>query len=159
MCRVVVQCPLSIRFCHHTHRCSTEPAILADVTEGPILKGWSRALEILQEYSSFGPSVERLATTLRLMFEAVPQQYSRFKAGSRKAQTDVLSMSHDQNQGITPLSYWRLMDPVDSLSVSLHDIAKDNQEDALPDDWLTEFETTFDPGDLSWLTTIPLDPD
>lgn len=134
-------------------------AIVADVSEDAILNGWHRAMEILREYSAYGQSIERLGTTLRLMFEAVPQQYSRFRASSRQAQTEVSSTSQDQNQATSSLGLWNPMDLEHSFPTTLDDLTGHGEEGALSNDWLLEFESTFDPNDLSWLTSIPLDID
>ena len=53
------------------------PSILAEVSEESILDGWRKAMEVLEEYGVFGTSIRRLTDTLRLLFDAVPQQYSR----------------------------------------------------------------------------------
>ena len=135
------------------------PAILADVSEESVLDGWHKAMEILEGYSPTGPSIKRLTTTLRLLLEAVPQQYSRFKETSRQIQGEVSSVPQSQIQATVPLPYWRPLDLVDSFSTPQVDLTRGLQDDhdALPNDSFPVFDTSFDPNDLSWLMTIPLD--
>ena len=131
------------------------PAILADVSEEAVLDGWQKALEILEEYSPTGASIRRLTTTLRLLLEAVPQHYSRFK----QTQWDASSIPQSQIQATAPLPYWRPLDLVDSFSTPQDDLSRalSDDDDALPNDSFPIVDTGFDPNDISWLMTIPLD--
>ncbi|KIX07448.1 uncharacterized protein Z518_02101 [Rhinocladiella mackenziei CBS 650.93] len=135
-------------------------AILADVSEETILDGWHKAMDVLKRYSLFSASIKRLTTTLTLLFEAVPRQYSRFKENSRQVQTDTSPLPQNQGQGSVPLPYWRLLDSVDLVSTPVDNLPREQSQDdnnALPDDSLLDFDRVFDPNDLSWLMTIPLD--
>ena len=131
------------------------PAILADVSEEAVLDGWQKAMEILEEYSPTGASIKRLTTTLRLLLEAVPQHYSRFI----QTQWDVSSVPQNPIQTTAPLPYWRPLDQVDSFSTPRDDLTRALQDDndALANDSFPTFDTCFDPNDISWLMTIPLD--
>ena len=135
------------------------PAILADVSEESVLDGWHRAMEVLEGYSPVGASIQRLTTTLRLLFKAVPEQYSRLKENPRQTQGDVSTITQDTGQRTVLLPSWRTQDPVASFSTPLDDLTRGPQDnnDALPNDSLLDFDTVFDPKDLSWLMTIPLD--
>ncbi|KAK5032535.1 hypothetical protein LTS07_003943 [Exophiala sideris] len=136
------------------------PAILADVSEESILDGWRKAMDVLEGYSPFGVSIQRLTTTLRLLFEAVPQQYSRFRETARQIQPDASLGLQSQAAGTGALPDWRWMDPVNSVPDSLDDLSREYSEEnnnALTNEFLLGFDTVFDPNDLSWLTTIPLD--
>ena len=135
------------------------PAILAEVSEESVLDGWHEAMKILEGYSPTGASIARLTTTLRLLLEAVPQQYSRFRDSSRQIQGDVSSVPQSQIQATVPLPYWRPLDLVDSFSTPQDDVTRGLQDDndAIPSDSFPGFDTCFDPNDLSWLMTVPLD--
>jgi hypothetical protein len=135
-------------------------AILADISEESILDGWHKAMEVLEGYSAFGASIKRLTTTLTLLFEAVPRQYSRFKENSRQVQADTSSVSQNQGQGSVPLPYWRSLDPVDFVSTPVDSLPREQSKDdsnGFSNDTLLDFDAVFDPNDHSWLMTIPLD--
>lgn len=124
------------------------PPILAEVSEESILQGWRRALEVLDEYSRFGASIAQLPTTLRLLFEAVPQQYSRLSQGG----TSTIPGSRGQSVAPQPYSNESATDVADEqLRENMQD------ENTFPDDLFPELDTTFDPDDISWLMMIPLD--
>ena len=134
------------------------PAVLADVGEDLVLEGWRAAMEILEEYSVIGASIRRLTTTLRLLLEAVPQQYSRLK-DARQTQANSPSLPQNQPQTTMPLNSWRPLAPAGFLP-NLPDeinggLVGDNS--GFVGDPLLDFDTVFDPNDLSWLMTIPLD--
>ena len=136
------------------------PSILADISEETILDGWHKAMDILKRYSLFSASIKRLTTTLALLFEAVPQQYSRFKENSRLVQPDSLPVSQIQGQGAVPLPYWRPLDSTDLVSIPVDCLPREQPQDdndTLACDYLFDFDRVFDPNDLSWLMTIPLD--
>ena len=135
------------------------PSILAEVSEESILDGWHKAVEVLEGYGVFGTSIRRLTNTLRLLFDAVPQQYSRLRQHPRQLEADAAPVTHPQAQGVTPLPYWRPTNPVSSLSSSLHEPAGNfTYENNNPSSTgaLPEFDIVFDPNDLSWLMTVPL---
>lgn len=135
------------------------PAILADVSEDSILDRWHKAMGILQRYSPSGASIKRLTTTLSLLFDAVPQQYSRSKERSRQTQGNVSSLAQSPLPATALPPDCRQQDVVDVFPTSRDNLDRDFQEenDALPDDSFLDFNTVFDPDDLSWLMTIPLD--
>ncbi|KAJ9615172.1 hypothetical protein H2200_001246 [Cladophialophora chaetospira] len=135
------------------------PAVLADVSEESVLSGWRIAMEILEEYSVIGASIKRLTTTLRLLLEAVPQQYSRLKGNARQGQTDVSSAPQVQPENILPQAAWRPQASSDFLSTFQDDANGGllGDDGDLENAVLLDFDTVFDPNDLSWLTTIPLD--
>ena len=135
------------------------PAILAEVSEESILHGWHKAMEVLEGYSPVGASIQHLTTTLRLLFEAVPEQYSRFKENPRQTQEDVLTITQDPGPRTVQLPYWHIADPLASFLTPLDDLTRcpPDDNDALPNETLLDFDTVFDPNDLSWLMTIPLD--
>ncbi|OQV05675.1 Fungal specific transcription factor domain-containing protein [Cladophialophora immunda] len=136
------------------------PAIFADVSEESILDGWRKAMEILDWYSPFGTSIKRLTTTLRLLSDAVPQQYSRFKGNSQQSQPNTSSAAQNLGQRSPSMSSWRPPEPVDNIEVPVADTAGAAPQDDLylfSNEPFLDFDSVFDPNDLSWLMTIPLD--
>ncbi|OAP64278.1 hypothetical protein AYL99_00250 [Fonsecaea erecta] len=136
------------------------PAILVDVSEESILDGWRKAMEILDWYSPFGTSIQRLTTTLRLLSDAVPQQYSRFRGSSQQLQPTVPSATQNLGQSSPSMYAWRPPEPVDHMPATLDGTTGViTQDDIYPliNDSFLDFDSVFDPNDLSWLMTIPLD--
>lgn len=135
------------------------PAILADVSEELVLDGWDKAMESLERYSPLGASIKRMSTTLRLLFDAVPQQYSLFKEHSRQTQGNVPSLSESPPQASALLPECRPQDVVEAFPTPQDNLNRGFQEeaDAFPYDSFWDFNTVFDPNDLSWLINIPLD--
>lgn len=139
----------------------TSATILAEVPKELILESWNKAIQVLEEYSRFGPSIRRLSTTLRLLSEAVPQQYSRFKENSRQSHLRSLPVSQAQAQApapsVVPLPYWDL---TNFVSTPVDDPTRENLLDNNMTDLtdpIFDLDRVFDPNDLSWLMTIPLD--
>ena len=121
------------------------PAIIAEVSEVAILKGWNTAVEILEGYSAMDTSIKRLTTTLRLLLEAVPQQFSRIKDNSWQAQQCASSQT-------------RVQHPPESFDTPPRSWSRGLEADfALTDDAFLNFDMAFDPKDLSWLMTVPFD--
>lgn len=129
--------------------------ILAEVSEGLILAAWSKALQVLEDYSHFGASIKRLTTTLRLLYEAVPQQYSHFQENSRQCQTDSTSTFRNPAESTTAVPY-----PLDFSAANAKEASGSHVQDennSSLDDAFLDLDTIFVPNDLSWLMTIPLD--
>ncbi|EXJ66448.1 uncharacterized protein A1O5_10600 [Cladophialophora psammophila CBS 110553] len=135
-------------------------AIMVDVSEELILDGWRKAMEVLDWYNPFGASIKRLTTTLRLLFDAVPQQYSRFKGNSRGFQPDTLSATRNLDQGSPSMPPLRPPEPTNIVAMPVAETANTLPQDdtnTFSSECFLDFDTVFDPNDLSWLMTIPLD--
>jgi len=142
------------------------PSILAEITEDSILERWNKAMDILEGYGTkFSQSIHRLTTTLRLLFDALPQQYSRLRQNARQNETEPTqaAIQNNQTQNASPMSIWR---PIESSSLSssnFYDPARNYVQDTddLINDPLnsgswTDFDAAFDPMDFSWLMTVPM---
>ena len=139
-------------------------SILAEVSEEPILDGWRKAMEVLEEYGVFGTSIRRLTDTLHLLFDAVPQQYSRLRQNPRQIEANKAAVTHTSAHGVTPLPYWRQMNPAGFLSPPLYESANEftHENNNPPENnnlpftgAALDFDNVFDPNDLSWLMTVP----
>lgn len=134
------------------------PTILAEISEKKILTSWNNAIKILNSYRSASPSIERLETTLALLFNAVPERYSRFKNNVKtSAYIGNGSSSANQDQDATQTTHCGNQDSVNSCSRLQVDavVSTQNDDEAMPDDSYLDFYVDFDPNDLDWLTTIP----
>lgn len=137
------------------------PSILSELSEASILDSWRKAMEVLEGYGAFGPSIRRLITTLRLIFDTVPHQYSRQRQQPLPIEIDVTSPS-DQNQAYegTASLHWPPCNSIggdiaplcESTGYPVHD-----STNFPPSEDFWEFDGVFDPNDVSWLTTVPFD--
>lgn len=142
------------------------PSILAETTEESILERWNKAMDILEGYGTkFGQSIHRLTTTLRLLFDAVPQQYSRLRGNARQNEMDLIPSTIPNNQSSNSAStaMWRPMEQSGLSTSNFYDPARDYVQDSdvlLNDPFLSgnwaEFDAAFDPTDFSWLMTVPV---
>lgn len=135
--------------------------ILAEVGEDSILNAWQKAVEALEGYNSFGVSMQRLTTTLRLLSETVPQQYSRLRGFARQEQEVASVGPPNPSQGTMSMAmpYWH---PLGTIELSapaeeLTSYANLDDSNGLSNDFSFDFGTGFDPNDLSWLMTFPLE--
>jgi hypothetical protein len=147
-----------------------DPLVLAEVSEESILDRWHKALGILEGYGVFGISIRRLTTTLRLLFDAVPQQFSQRRQNARQLDAAEARNTYDEVQVTVPLADWRLTNPIgtppSSLPPSLRETAPgstfeninsfEGHNPSFPEAW-SEFDSCFDLQDYSWLTTIPFE--
>ncbi|KAF2165980.1 hypothetical protein M409DRAFT_55337 [Zasmidium cellare ATCC 36951] len=141
------------------------PPIIGELSEASILESWQLALAMLEEYTVFGEHIKRLVMTLRVLFDAVPKQYSQHRrlrtqreqgSNSRPNQPTHASGSdagvqqvglQDQVSGVQP-----------TTSISMPFLAP-WVEQAF--DWTQQTDSLwdmgFDPLDLAWLTSLPTD--
>lgn len=53
------------------------PSILSEIPEHSVSQSWSRANEVLTSFQVFNPTVQRLVEALELIYQIIPEQYSR----------------------------------------------------------------------------------
>ncbi|RVX72086.1 hypothetical protein B0A52_04684 [Exophiala mesophila] len=135
------------------------PAVLSEISEDLILEGWRKAMAVLERYSCLNPTITRLIATQRLLFEAVPQHYSRHKKNAQQARRNVAGPNCSDSEVLT-------VPHEEPVGVAANKANSDEarligggqvEESALPSSPFLGWETGFDPDDLSWLMTIPLD--
>ena len=135
------------------------PSIIAEVPEDSIVSDWYKALELLDGYGVLGTIVHRLTTTLRLLFDTVPQQYSRLRQQPREAEADNVPGGNAPGQDILPPSVWRPANAVGILASPTFEAPVDLSNNAALGDVasgdFSSFDNIFDPNDLSWLMTVP----
>ncbi|KAK5229845.1 hypothetical protein LTR96_003457 [Exophiala xenobiotica] len=134
------------------------PFILAELSEAAIFDSWRQAIEALDHYSVFGPPIQRLATTLRLLFDTVPRQFSRLRQqtgenGARTPRAGLVenmapAMMHDERDSRVSGSRLPSPPPLES-----------NWPESLlfATDEFFGSNTQFDLNDMSWLTTAPFE--
>lgn len=133
------------------------PDILNEVPEEKILESWRKAVKLLEKYGAFGTSIQRLVTTLRLLFDAVPQQYSRLRQQLPRQHEDSVTAALTPTRSQAPLMSSTIWRPADFPTPSLDQEAADFlcETGGGLDETLLDFNNVFDPNDLSWLLTMP----
>jgi hypothetical protein len=136
----------------------SSPVLLAEVSGASLPQSWRIAITVLEEYATFNTSIQFLIDTLKVLFNAVPQQYSRLKAqtsgpaapdGSSHATT---SAAASLTTGVTDRTD---IDPQGSLPFDSISAFYPNTPFSMEP--FSDLDFVFDPSDFSWLTTMPLD--
>jgi hypothetical protein len=135
------------------------PSILAEVSEQSVLDGFRKATEVLDRYAAFSTSIHRLITTLQILSDTLPWQYSRLRQHLRQIDANKSSPTDIRSDGNPILQYWCPVKPTNILSsrsrgLSRHDTSESNNPASTEP--LRGFDNIFDPDDFSWLTTFPL---
>lgn len=136
------------------------PSILAEVSEESILDRWHKAVEILETYGVFGMSIRQLTTTLCLLYDAVPQQYSRLRRDPRHIDAVTAPIAYTEAPDRRPINQIASQSapycgPFRDLTHENNPPHENNQH-PFTDSW-PDFDDVFDPNDLSWLMTMPLE--
>ncbi|EXJ68748.1 uncharacterized protein A1O5_08542 [Cladophialophora psammophila CBS 110553] len=137
------------------------PFILAEISESTILDSWRKVMEGLDHFSVFGSSIKRLVTTLKLLFETVPHQFSRLR--QFPAENNMQQQFRDAPTTVIEGLQERLVDgrhmassrPI-SPSFFDRNVPESNLLDFDPGDSLGLI-AAFDTNDMSWLTTVPFE--
>ena len=142
------------------------PSIVDDIPEASILASWHSALEILDGYSAFGPSITRLVTTLQVLFDTVPKQHSQRKQQRLHTQLPQQpasrpSNAHSERHADNRTVRWRVSPSVAAPAMMS---GLDGERVPAPEQYLDFsplptgfFDGTGDPFDLAWLTDLPPD--
>ncbi|KAK4494413.1 hypothetical protein PRZ48_014711 [Zasmidium cellare] len=134
------------------------PTIVNELTEVSILESWHLALAMLDEYTVFGEHIKRLVTTLRVLFHAVPKQYSQHRRAKNRQQTQPDHLANPGMGGELHQTGLHLQRPADQPMLSASTPLQIEQQ-AL--DWNQQndglWDLGFDTLDLAWLTSLPTD--
>ena len=133
--------------------------LLSEVSESVIFAHWRQAIEALEHYSVYGSSVKRIVTTLRVLFDAVQRQPSRFRFTPHTEPVVVqLQKSVPVETAATPTQEVYVeggyVVPESSRPVALERDYPGAELVLGPSDFQEENNIAFDWNDLSWLTTI-----
>lgn len=124
-------------------------AIVAEISEESILDSWGKAIQLMERYCVLGTSIRRMVTTLSLLFDAIPQQYSRLRQIARQSNLTDIQLPQ---QGLTDQLNAGL-----PLPEATGEFDFDDENNMVPRDSMFSFDEVFDPNDLSWLLTLPLE--
>lgn len=138
-------------------------SIMAEISEASIFESSRKAIEVLEAYSVFGTSIRRLITTLRLLFDTIPQQYSRQRQRNPPMEVDTsapLERAYPSEAGNSINWYPGGSAGRQFFSALPHESARDpTQDESNPpaSEVFWDLDAAFDPNDVSWLTNVPFD--
>ena len=123
-------------------------------------ESWRRAMNILEGYRDYSKSIPRLITTLEVLSAEIPERYSHYVQNVEHRQS-VTMPSHrtgGRQLGLPPAPTSRynmvpMMMPMDLQEVPMYNMDFGNGGGHEAD----YSELIFDPGDLSWLNSMPVE--
>lgn len=130
--------------------------IFPDQMEDSILDSWIKVIDLLDGYSVFGASIKRLVITLRLLFDTVPGQYSRYRQSQQGGQID-LDIGPNISSQANPSGQRESFTTSAPLSPRFPGAHFDFRQDELPSQGMSGFDGLFNPSDISWLTAAPFE--
>lgn len=129
--------------------------VLFEISLASISHSWKRAVELLQHYQVFNPVIEKLVTSLHVLYNVLPGHYLQgpdaFASGSTTA-SQLEDGSGRQNPSICLAQIQRqsVADGPDIVQSNLDPISSQGFD-------YSEFDFEFDNNDLSWLNTMPFE--
>ncbi|OAL44780.1 hypothetical protein IQ07DRAFT_684639 [Pyrenochaeta sp. DS3sAY3a] len=131
------------------------PSILSKIPEHSVSKSWSRANDVLTSFQVFNPTVQRLVEALELIYQIIPEQYSRSMHPMQLNEVhteevhDVSTQAQTQRQGLLGqgLLYASQSTDVDTISTPADYTGNNTVENDL----------SFFANNFAWLTTVPFE--
>ncbi|KAK8905857.1 hypothetical protein QC760_005766 [Botrytis cinerea] len=131
------------------------PSVAAEISEASIHESFDKATAILRQYTVFNSSILRLVTVLDILFQIVPQKFSRLKKASQRVEAGAgLSTPDDDNSAVT-FQYWCPIKPIRHAASAQQDAVSSNPENNGSSQILTDLDRLFDTNDFTWLTKMP----
>ncbi|KAM0141117.1 hypothetical protein ACHAO1_001893 [Botrytis cinerea] len=131
------------------------PSVVAEISEASIHESFDKATAILRQYTVFNSSILRLVTVLDILFQIVPQKFSRLKKSSQRVEPGAgLSTPDDDNSAVT-FQYWCPIKPIRHAASAQQDAVSSNPENNGSSQILTDLDRLFDTNDFTWLTKMP----
>ncbi|TGO40849.1 hypothetical protein BHYA_0030g00150 [Botrytis hyacinthi] len=88
------------------------PSVVAEVAEASIHESFYKATAILRQYTTFNSLVLRLVTVLDILFQIVPQEFSRLKKASERVDAEARPPSPDDDSSAATFQYWCPIKPL-----------------------------------------------
>lgn len=131
------------------------PSVAAEISEASIHESFDKATAILRQYTVFYSSILRLVTVLDILFQIVPQKFSRLKKASQRVEAGAgLSTPDDDNSAVT-FQYWCPIKPIRHAASAQQDAVSSNPKNNGSSQILTDLDRLFDTNDFTWLTKMP----
>ncbi|KAF5869565.1 putative c6 transcription protein [Botrytis fragariae] len=132
------------------------PSIVAEISEASIHESFYKATAILRQYTTFNSSVLRLVTILDILFQIVPQKFSRLKKASQRIETEAGPPTPDDDNSAATFQYWCPIKPIRHAASAHQDTVQSSPENSGSSQILTDLDRLFDTDDFTWLTKMPL---
>lgn len=134
-------------------------SVAAEVGHDSLMESWNAAMEVLQSYSVFSPSIPKLIVTLQMLSEELPTLYSFHRQQAHhESRPDTLGVNDHGAAAVNPGDLASFGGNIDEYGFS---IPADSHygagmAGAEGDDMLMHLSNTaFDPNDFSWLNDMP----
>ncbi|TGO59235.1 hypothetical protein BOTNAR_0166g00030 [Botryotinia narcissicola] len=85
---------------------SLYPSTVAEISETALHERFYNATAILRQYTTFNPSILRLVTILDILFQIVPQKFSRLKKASQWVEAEARPLTPDNDSSAATFQYW-----------------------------------------------------
>ncbi|TEY75880.1 hypothetical protein BOTCAL_0063g00120 [Botryotinia calthae] len=131
------------------------PSVVAEISEASIHESFYKATAIPRPYTAFNSSTLRLVTVLDILFQIVPQKFSRLKKASQRIETGAGLSTPDGDNSAVAFQYWSPIRPIRHASSAQQDAVRSNPENNGSSQILTDLDRLFDTNDFAWLTKIP----
>lgn len=115
-------------------------------------------MEALGDYSAFGPPVQHSLTTLQVLFNTVPQQFSAFQEVSadrglleqraRLSGAAIETGYENGRENRVPTSIFATASEMDAMEPELESLFFESGD-------FVAFDASLGPNDMSWLTAAP----
>lgn len=143
------------------------PAIVADVSEDSLSHSWGQAVELIDNYGFYSKTARHLLTTLLVLADAVPYQYSKSLQWPRMQQS-LISEPFQRGRGVqygqtqrtdSTMEEYPTKAPGNLGNVGQQNLwsnASSHNTEGLDGFTPTtfDFDTAFDPNDLNWLNLV-----
>ncbi|TGO26576.1 hypothetical protein BPAE_0057g00520 [Botrytis paeoniae] len=133
------------------------PSIVAEISKAEINESFYKATTILRQYTTFNPSILRLVTVLDILFQIVPQKFSRLKKASQRVESEAGPPIPNDNSSAAAFQYWCPIKPIRHAVSAHQDTVHSSPENSGSSQILTDLDQLFNINDFTWLTKIPFD--
>ncbi|KAF7896086.1 hypothetical protein EAF00_006101 [Botryotinia globosa] len=133
------------------------PSVVAEISETSIHESLYKATAILRQYTTLNPSILRLVTVLDILFQIVPQKFSRLKNASERVEAEAGPTTPDDDSSDATFQYWCPIKPLRHATSAHQDTVHSSPENSGSSQILTDLDRIFDTDDFTWLTKVPFD--
>ncbi|TGO66516.1 hypothetical protein BELL_0951g00050 [Botrytis elliptica] len=133
------------------------PSIVAEISETAMHESFSKATAILRQHTTFNSSVLRLVTILDILFQIVPQKFSRLKKASQRVEAEARPPTPNDDNSAATFQYWCPIKPIRHAASAHQDTVHRSPENSGSSQILTDLDRRFDTDDFTWLNKMPFD--
>jgi hypothetical protein len=136
---------------------SLSPSVVAEVSKDSIHDSFHKATGVLRLYTTFKPSLLRLITVLDILFQIIPQKFSRPKKASQRVESNMESSTSNRAKNAATFQYWCPIKPVSGTLSTFQDteVHSNSDNNDGPSQVLSDLDLIFDLDDFTWLMRMP----